>query len=258
MVFKPSPFVPVLDLVLAEIIEECDLPRGVYNVVTGESPELGTTLVESPLVDKISFTGSVATGKAILAAAAPTLKRVHLELGGKSASIILDDSNLDMWAMATSGPSFFHAGQGCAMCTRVLVPKRLHDSLVEKMTGFVGAIVKVGDPSDPSCSASDPRGTPPQDRVHRLGQAAGATLATGGGRPKISPGLFLEPTIFCGVDNSCASRARSSDQCCRSCRSPTRTKRAYRQRLALRPRRRDLQRRHAKALEMAKRIAPGS
>ena len=72
------------------------------------------------------------------------MKRVSLELGGKSASIILDDSNLDMWAMATSGPSFFHGGQGCAMCTRVLVPKRLHDSLVEKITGFVGGAGRAG------------------------------------------------------------------------------------------------------------------
>jgi aldehyde dehydrogenase (NAD+) len=206
MVFKPSPFVPVLDLVLAEVIEQCDLPRGVYNVVTGDSPDLGTALVASPQVDKISFTGSVATGKAIMAAAAPTLKRVHLELGGKSASIVLDDSNLDMFAMATSGPSFFHAGQGCAMCTRVLVPKRLHDSFVEKIAGFVRAVVRVGDPCDPSVMLGpvirEERRLKIEEYIES-GAAQGAVLATGGKRPKDLPkGYFLEPTIFAGVDNS--------------------------------------------------------
>ena len=206
MVFKPSPFVPVLDLLLAEIVEECDLPRGVYNVVTGETPGIGEAMVSSPLVDKISFTGSVVTGRAIMAAAAPTLKRVHLELGGKSATIILDDSNLDMWAMAASGPSFFHAGQGCAMCTRVLIPKRLHDTLVEKMTAFVKGIVKVGDPADPSVMLGpvirDERRRKIEEYIES-GKADGAVLATGGGRPKDLPkGYFLEPTIFCGVDNS--------------------------------------------------------
>ena len=98
MVLKPSPYAPLIDLLIAEVIEECDLPKGVFNVVTGESPELGAALVESPLVDKISYTGSVATGKRIMAAAAPTLKRVHLELGGKSAAILLDDADLDIWA----------------------------------------------------------------------------------------------------------------------------------------------------------------
>jgi acyl-CoA reductase-like NAD-dependent aldehyde dehydrogenase len=150
MVIKPSPYAPLLDLLIAEVIETCDLPKGVFNVVTGESPELGAALVESPLVDKISYTGSVGTGKRILAAAAPTMKRVHLELGGKSAAILLDDADLDIWAPYTAGPSFFHAGQGCAMCTRVLVPQPKHDALLELLTKFVGAFVQVGDPADPS------------------------------------------------------------------------------------------------------------
>ncbi len=206
MVVKPSPFVPVIDLLLAEIIEQCDLPRGVFNVVTGENPDLGSTLVSSPLVDRVSFTGSVGTGKAIMAAAAPTLKRVHLELGGKSAAILLDDSQLDLWAMTASGPSFFHAGQGCAMCTRVLVPKKHHDALVAKMAGFVGAAVRVGDPADPGVLLGpvirDERRRKIEEYIE-AGRSEGATLATGGGRPKdLARGYFLEPTIFCGVDNS--------------------------------------------------------
>jgi aldehyde dehydrogenase (NAD+) len=206
MVLKPSPYAPLLDLLIAEVVEqECDLPPGVFNVVTGESPDLGAALVENPLVDKISYTGSVATGKRIMAAAAPTLKRVHLELGGKSAAIILDDADLDVVAPFASGPSFFHAGQGCAMCTRVLVPKPKHDSLVERLTAFVTGIVSVGDPADPSVMLG------PVIREERRraieayiesGKHEGAVLATGGGRPKNLPrGYFLEPTIFGAVRN---------------------------------------------------------
>src|SRR5207244_5629865 len=107
MVLKPSPLGPLVDLLVAKAIEECDLPPGVFNVVTGQSPELGKELAESPLVDKVSFTGSVATGKAIMAAAAGTLKRVHLELGGKSAMIVLDDADLDQLASHAAAPAYF-------------------------------------------------------------------------------------------------------------------------------------------------------
>ena len=138
MVFKPSPFGPLIDLMLAELIEECDLPPGVYNVVTGQTPDLGMELTESPLVDKISFTGAVSTGKKVMQAAAGTLKRVHLELGGKSALIVLDDYDLDPASPAAASPTFFHAGQGCAINTRVLIQKDRHDALVEKMASFVG------------------------------------------------------------------------------------------------------------------------
>ena len=205
MVLKPSPYAPLIDLVIAEAIEECDLPKGVFNVVTGESPELGAALVDSPLVDKISYTGSVGTGKKIMAAAAATLKRVHLELGGKSAAIVLDDFDLDVAAPYTSGPSFFHAGQGCAMCTRVLVPKTKHDALVEKLSNFVNAIVKVGDPADPSVMLGPVIRAERREKIEEYiesGRREGATLATGGGRPADLPrGYFLQPTIFGGVRN---------------------------------------------------------
>jgi aldehyde dehydrogenase (NAD+) len=205
MVFKPSPYMPLIDLALAEIIEECDLPQGVFNVVTGESPELGAMLVESPLVDKISYTGSVATGKKIMAAAAATLKRVHLELGGKSAAIVLDDADLDAVAPYTAGPSFFHAGQGCAMCTRVLVPQSKHDAMVERLSTFVDAIVKVGDPADPSVMLGPVIREERRQKIEEYiasGKQQGAVLATGGGRPKDLPrGYFLTPTIFGNVRN---------------------------------------------------------
>jgi aldehyde dehydrogenase (NAD+) len=205
MVIKPSPYAPLIDLIIAEIMEQCDLPKGVFNVVTGESPQLGAALVESPLVDKISYTGSVATGKRIMAAAAPTLKRVHLELGGKSAAIILDDADLDLVAPYASGPSFFHAGQGCAMCTRVMVPKAKHDGLLERLTNFVTAFVKVGDPADPTVMLGPVIREERRQKIEEhieSGKKEGATLATGGGRPQDLPrGYFLQPTIFGAVRN---------------------------------------------------------
>jgi aldehyde dehydrogenase (NAD+) len=205
MVIKPSPYAPLLDLLIAEVIETCDLPKGVFNVVTGESPDLGAALVESPLVDKISYTGSVGTGKRILAAAAPTMKRVHLELGGKSAAILLEDADLDIWAPYTAGPSFFHAGQGCAMCTRVLVPQPKHDALLERLTNFVGTFVQVGDPADPSVMLGpvirEERRLKIEEYIES-GKREGATLATGGGRPAhLTRGFFLQPTVFGGVRN---------------------------------------------------------
>ena len=205
MVFKPSPFGPLVDLLLAEVVETCDLPPGVYNVVTGESPELGIELTESPQVDKISFTGSVETGKRVAAAAAATLKRVHLELGGKSALIILDDVELGPLGPAAASPSYFHAGQGCAMMTRVLIGKDRHDELVSNMAGFVEKVIKVGDPADPQNLLGpvirDERRQSIERYIHS-GKQQGAELACGGGRPAHLPkGYFLEPTIFANVTN---------------------------------------------------------
>ena len=205
MVVKPSPYAPLIDLLIAEAIEECDLPKGVFNVVTGDAPELGARLVDSPLVDKLSFTGSAGTGKRIMAAAARTLKRVHLELGGKSAAIVLDDADLDMVVPYAATPAFFHAGQGCAMCTRVLVPQRRHDALVERLTNFVTMIVKVGDPADPSVMLGPviraERRTAIEQHIES-GKREGAVLMTGGGRPPDLPrGYFLEPTVFASVRN---------------------------------------------------------
>jgi aldehyde dehydrogenase (NAD+) len=205
MVIKPSPYAPLLDLLIAEAVEECDLPPGVFNVVTGESPDLGAALVESPLIDKISYTGSAATGQRIMAAAAPTLKRVHLELGGKSAAIVLDDYDLGQAAMMTSGPSFFHAGQGCAMCTRVLVPRAQHDALVEQLATFVRSVVTIGDPADPATMLGPVIREERRRQIEgyiESGKREGAVLATGGGRPAHLPrGYFLAPTIFGGVRN---------------------------------------------------------
>ncbi len=206
MVFKPSPYGPLINLLLGELIQEADLPAGVVNFVTGQSTSIAETLVSDARVDKVSFTGSVLTGKRIMAAAAQSLKRVHLELGGKSVSIFLDTDNLDMLAPQAASPSFFHAGQGCAMSTRVLIPQHAHDALVEKMVGFVGGMVKIGDPADPSTFLGPVIREERRQKIEEYiqsGKQEGATLAHGGGRPKDLPrGYFLEPTIFCNVRNN--------------------------------------------------------
>jgi aldehyde dehydrogenase (NAD+) len=205
MVFKPSPWGPLINLFLAEVVAEADLPPGVVNVVTGQSTAIAEALVSDPRVDKLSFTGSVATGKRIMEAAARTLKRVHLELGGKSVALFLDTDNLDMLAPQAAAPTFFHAGQGCAMATRVLVHRDAHDTLVQKMVDFVKGTVKIGDPADPSTLLGpvirDERRTKIEEYIDS-GKREGAVLATGGGRPKDLPrGYFLEPTVFCAVPN---------------------------------------------------------
>jgi aldehyde dehydrogenase (NAD+) len=187
------------------VIEAADLPPGVFNLVTGQDPALGARLCESPLVDKISFTGSAATGKKILALAAPTMKRVHLELGGKSALIVLDDAALDEHLPAIASPAWFHAGQGCALRTRVLVPRRRHDEVVERLVGFLRGVVKLGDPGDPAVMMGPLIREERRQAVEALiasGVAEGAKLVLGGRRPaQAASGYFLEPTVFTGVTN---------------------------------------------------------
>ncbi|MEX1254591.1 MAG: aldehyde dehydrogenase family protein [Dehalococcoidia bacterium] len=204
LVVKASPFAPLLNLEVARIIDETDLPTGVFNVVTGESAELGEEIVANQMVDKVSFTGSVPTGKRIAEAAARNLTRVHLELGGKSAAIVLDDVDLDLVAPALTGPTFVHAGQACAASTRCLVPAKLYDRALEKMVGFVTKL-KVGNPSDPAVMVGplirEVRRTAVEEFI-RVGREEGATLATGGKRPPDAErGYFLEPTIFSDVRN---------------------------------------------------------
>jgi acyl-CoA reductase-like NAD-dependent aldehyde dehydrogenase len=203
LVVKTSPWAPLTNLLVANVVDETDLPKGVFNVVTGTSVELGEELVQSRLVDKISFTGSVPTGKRIAEAAAKNLTRVHLELGGKSPLIVLDDADLAAIGPLLASPTFVHAGQGCAMATRALVPAAHYDSAVQQMVAFVSN-VKVGDPSDASVLLGplirEERRTAVESFISS-GKEEGATLAAGGGRPDIDRGFFLEPTVFADVRN---------------------------------------------------------
>jgi acyl-CoA reductase-like NAD-dependent aldehyde dehydrogenase len=188
---------------VAEVADEAGVPPGVLNVVSGQSPEIGPALVADPRIDKVSFTGSNATGKRIMEAAGQNLTRVHLELGGKSALIVLDDYDLDPAVPVAASPAFYHAGQGCAMTTRVLVGRSRHDDLVEKMKGFVENVVKVGDPSDPSVMLGPVIRPERREAIEELiasGREQGAQLVTGGGRPPgLEQGWFVEPTIFGNV-----------------------------------------------------------
>ena len=206
MVFKPSPWGPLINCFLAEILAEADLPPGVVNVVTSQSPAIAEALVRDPRVDKVSFTGSVHVGRKIVEASAGSLKRVHLELGGKSVGIYLDGDDDPMHPIVACGPAMFHAGQGCAMATRVLVPKARHDAFVEKMVGFVQGMVTVGDPADPATMLGPVIRPERREAIERhiaAGVDEGATLATGGKRPAhLARGWFLEPTVFCNVQNS--------------------------------------------------------
>jgi aldehyde dehydrogenase (NAD+) len=203
VVVKPSPWGPLPDLLVAEILDGLDVPPGVFNVVTGSAPELGRSLVEHPDVDMISFTGSAAVGREILRGASSTMKRVHLELGGKSALIVCDDAPLDDVVAEAALAAWFRAGQACALKTRVLVPEHLHDELVDKMVATVTSMVKVGETSDPSVLLGPLIRPQRRDAVEAMiatAQDEGAKLATGGKRPSgLDRGWFLEPTIFGGV-----------------------------------------------------------
>ena len=203
MVFKAPPYGPLNNLFMAELVAEADLPPGVVNVVTGQSNAIAEALVNDPRIDKISFTGSVATGRKIVQASATNLKRVHLELGGKSVLIFLDPDD-DMAAPTACAPSFFHSGQGCAMATRVLVQKDKHDALVERMVGFAH-IVTIGNPADPAIMMGPVVREERRQKILEYiesGKQEGAKLVAGGGIPKSqSKGYFLEPTIFASVPN---------------------------------------------------------
>lgn len=205
IVLKAPPQTPLSLLKLAQIIADSDLPPGVFNVVTGEGIQAAEELVASPDVDMISFTGGLAAGRSIQAKAAETVKRVVLELGGKSANIILDDVDLNLAAQIAAVPACFGAGQACSMLSRVLVPHALATELVERMAAIVSK-QQVGDPLDPETVVGplirEERRTAVEHYV-ATGLDQGARLVTGGRRPPhLSRGYFYEPTIFTDADNS--------------------------------------------------------
>jgi aldehyde dehydrogenase (NAD+) len=203
VVLKAAPDTPWNATHLGRLIaEKTDIPPGVVNVVTSSSHVRGQQLVEDGRVDLISFTGSTATGRRIMELGAATMKRLFLELGGKSASIVLDDAD---FAAALAGVIFvcINAGQGCALPTRLLLPRSRYDEGMEMVTeNFRG--VKFGDPNDPEVLAGPLINARQQERVlGYIGQgvAEGARLVMGGGRGGFDRGYFVEPTLFADVDN---------------------------------------------------------
>ena len=206
VILKASPEAPGEAYVMAEIAEAVGLPPGVLNVVTADR-EVSELLVRDPRVDKITFTGSTAAGRRIASLCGERIARCTLELGGKSAAVILDDMNLAAAATTLAGAECFLAGQVCSSLTRIVVSQSRHDELVEALAGTF-AQVRVGDPFDAQTQMGPLVAERQRDRVEGYiakGVAEGATLATGGGRPKdLERGWFIEPTVFGNVDNSSA------------------------------------------------------
>ncbi|BBX21704.1 aldehyde dehydrogenase [Mycolicibacter terrae] len=202
-VLKCSPYTPLEALILGEIADAAGLPPGTVNIVTGDVAA-GEALTRHPGVDILSFTGSDTVGRKVYAQGAETVKKVVLELGGKSANIILDDTDLDKVMESVLGGFITHAGQGCALQTRILVHQSLHDELVARIVGGLG-FISVGDPADPANLMGPLIRDVQRRRVEELiatGVQEGAQIAYGGGRPAhLDRGYFLEPTLFVGVDN---------------------------------------------------------
>jgi aldehyde dehydrogenase (NAD+) len=204
VVLKPSPNTPLQAFILGEIAEEAGLPAGVLNIVTGDVAA-SAELTAHPAVDMVSFTGSDVVGRKVYEQASGTLKRIVMELGGKSANIILDDADLEKVTPNVLMNFLIHAGQGCSMLTRTLVHRSLFDDLVNHVKAALD-YVKVGDPADPSIGLGPLISEAQRGRVEaliRTGLDDGGQLAYGGGRPAgLDKGFFVEPTVFVDVDNS--------------------------------------------------------
>ncbi|MGC4934793.1 aldehyde dehydrogenase [Gordonia sp. DT30] len=204
VVFKPAPETPLDVAFLVDALSEAGLPDGVLNVVTG-GVSTGQALVASSGVDKVSFTGSTAAGRLIGAVCGSDLKRVQLELGGKSAAIVLDDADLDLVRTGISNGCFFNSGQVCVALSRVLVPRGMHDEVVDALVHAASGW-KIGDPGDSSTTLGPLVSRRQLERVEAYVQAGideGATLAAGGKRPAgFEKGWFFEPTVFANATNS--------------------------------------------------------
>ena len=205
VVLKPSEVAPLTAFILAEIIDEAGLPAGVFNLVTGLGPVVGEALASHPDVDMISFTGSTRAGKRVSELAAQTVKRVALELGGKSANIILDDADLEKAVRGGVSNCYLNSGQTCSAHTRMLVPKDRHDDAV-KIAKEAAESFTTGDPREGKAKLGPLVSEVQRDRVRSYinkGIEEGATLVTGGSEPPegLDKGYFVRPTVFANVRN---------------------------------------------------------
>jgi aldehyde dehydrogenase (NAD+) len=205
VVLKPSPLTPLAGLALARIIDEhTDIPAGVVNVVTPSSIDASKLLTTDPRIDMVSFTGSSAVGREVMAAAGGTMKRILLECGGKSAGIFLDDVDVTdelLQRFLFDGCSL-HAGQACILQSRLLLPERIHDEVIDRLVELARDVT-VGDPTDPEVQMGPLISGAQRDRVEAHVASAlddGATLAVGGRRPAgLKEGFYFEPTILTNV-----------------------------------------------------------
>jgi acyl-CoA reductase-like NAD-dependent aldehyde dehydrogenase len=205
VVLKPSEVAPLTAFVLAEIVDAVDLPAGVFNLVTGYGPVVGEALAAHPDVDMISFTGSTRAGKRVSELAAQSIKRVALELGGKSANVILDDADFSRAVSSGVANCYFNSGQTCSAHTRMLVPKERHDEAVQ-IAKATAEKFKPGDPKADGTRLGPLISAPQRERVRNYiqkGIEEGATLVVGGTEAPagLDKGYFVQPTIFANVDN---------------------------------------------------------
>jgi aldehyde dehydrogenase (NAD+) len=206
VVLKPSEVAPLSAFILAEIIDGVRLPRGVFNLVSGDGPTVGEAISSHPEVDMVSFTGSTRAGKRVSEVAAASIKRVALELGGKSANIILDDADLEKAVRTGVQNCYLNSGQTCSAWTRMLVPRSRHDEAVT-IAKSAAEKFKPGDALEPTTRLGPLVSKAQQERVRgyiKAGVAEGATLVTGGAeQPDDLPkGYFVKPTVFANVKNT--------------------------------------------------------
>jgi aldehyde dehydrogenase (NAD+)/betaine-aldehyde dehydrogenase len=208
VVHKPSELTPLHALTLAEVVAECDLPPGVFNLVVGEGPVAGAALTSDPRVNLISFTGSVPVGREVAIRGGDRIARIHLELGGKSASVVLDDADLGLAVRATVDQACFNSGQACLQWSRLLVPAHLYEEALA-LAASVADQYRVGSPRDPDTDLGPLISAAALERVRgyiRTGIAEGARLVAGGPDPVdgLDTGYYVRPTVFGGVAESMA------------------------------------------------------
>jgi aldehyde dehydrogenase (NAD+) len=206
VVIKPASQTPYTALRFAELCQEAGLPEGVFNVVTGPGGKVGMALVRDPRVDKIAFTGSTDVGKQIMREAAGTLKRLSLELGGKSPNIVFADADMEAAARGAMTGIFYNKGEVCAAGSRLFVEQTIHDEFMAKLTDKVKTL-KVGDPLDKTTRMGPVVSKAQMETVLgyiESGKQEGARLVAGGARAKVGDGkgFYVEPTIFDGVSNT--------------------------------------------------------
>jgi aldehyde dehydrogenase (NAD+) len=201
VVLKPSEVAPLNACILAEVCEQIGLPAGVLNIVNGTGPVVGEAIATHPLTDVVSFTGSLAAGRRVMALAAGTIKRVTLELGGKSANVILDDAPLEKAVGIGVKNAMLNSGQTCSAWTRMIVPRARQAEAVEIAAQTLGGL-QLGDPLDPGTRLGPLVSAAQRRRVEgyiETGKQEGAHLAAGGSRPDFEKGYYVAPAIFSDV-----------------------------------------------------------
>jgi betaine-aldehyde dehydrogenase len=205
VVIKPAPWTPITTIELAKIGKEAGLPDGVLNVVTGRGQEVGQPLVSHPDVDMVSLTGDVDTAARVIQAAAPTIKRLHMELGGKAPFIVYEDADLEAAAQGVIAGAFINTGQDCTAATRIYVQRPIWDELIARVSDLT-AEIRLGDPLERTTDMGPLINAAQLERVQGFVDRArdqGAKILMGGGRPEqMERGYWFEPTLISGADQA--------------------------------------------------------